>query len=102
VFLFNVVTGASEDLGLRKPQSKTRKLIQHVYVNSLYSVLVAVATLCLLVLTLVIDMDMSPNIPLTVVSLIVYSITGHFLMTLLMVVKRLYALLTEHMKQISS
>ena len=69
---------------------------------SLYLVLVAVATLCLLVLTLLVDLEMTPNLPLMIVSFTVYFVTVHFLMTLLMVVSRLYSLLTEHMKQISS
>lgn len=101
VFLFNIATRAGSDLGIKNPESKPRKLIEHVYVNSLYSVLVAVSTLTILVLVLIIDLDMSPSLPLIAVSFVVYSVTAHFIMTLLMVVKRLYALLTEHLQQTS-
>lgn len=110
VFLFNIVVAAAKELEIQNKKSKSRILVEHLYANSLYSVIVAISTLAVLVFgeitnlwsaQVVLDLWLFSLPLLDLVSGIVYFMTVHFLMTLLMIVKRLSALLSKQLEMVT-
>lgn len=117
VFLFNIVTRAARELDLKNPKSKPRILLERLYANSLYSFLVTVIVLVVLVFFYILDLWSLPpmtivhplwfipnpivmlNPWLLIISAFVYYMTVHFLMNLLMIAKRLFAILSVQLEE---
>lgn len=84
-------------LGMRKDLKKDKtlsdialKVSEHLYTDSVYSLLISILMLSILVALLIINqMGM-------ILSLIVYTLTIHFLITFLMVVQRVFVLFFPH------
>ncbi len=108
VFLFNIVVKAKDELDIANKKSKSRILVEHLYANTLYSILIAVFTLALLVFSSVVgiwNVSLAINLIfvqikiLDFVSALVYFVISHFLMILLMIIKRLFVLLTKQLEE---
>lgn len=100
VFLFNIAVKGAEALNIGDPKSKTKILLEHVYANSLYAIIVAVLTLLLLLLVSIIGLGTITNLWIIILSGVTYFLTFHFVMTLFMIIERVFTLLTEHLIQI--
>lgn len=81
------------------PQKK-KLLIEHLYANSLYALLISTIVLIILILATIIEIWKGSNLVLIIFSLVVYFSVGHFLMTLIMIIKRLFILLFTQLEDI--
>jgi hypothetical protein len=80
-----------------KPESegsKKARLLHHLYANSIYALLISVLILIVLIITVILD-DWQNCFLIFISSAIVYIGVTHFVMTLLMIFKRLYVLLFD-------
>lgn len=80
-----------------KPESqgtKKSKLLHHLYANSIYALLISVLILLVLIITVIWD-DWNNTSLIFIASAIVYFVVAHFVMTLLMIFRRLYVLLFD-------
>lgn len=121
ILLFNIVSQATKELDLENPESEPRILLERLYANTLYSVLVGILVLVVLVFVNILELWHAPawmeisnsiwflpnpiiisNPWLLFPSVFVYFMTIHFLMNLLMIVKRLFALLSVQLRRLQS
>ncbi len=87
-------------LGKYPSYAKVRKLlIEHLYANSLYALLISTILLIIIILATIIEIWNSDNLVLTIFSFVVYFSVGHFLMTLIMIIKRLFILLSTQLEE---
>jgi len=97
---------------LRDEKSLTGTLVKNLYVNSLYAILISILILTILILVAIcepwlaadyqlnlvlVSVTVSPHLILMGISFAEYFLIVHFIMNLLMVTKRLHALLLIHM-----
>lgn len=90
-----------------KPKRTKQELLRHLYANALYSILVSMVTLFILIFLAIIQpwsiadymlsllgtsILVSPAAFLLCVSAVVYFLIAHFIMNLLMILKRLHSL----------
>jgi len=81
-----------------KIDEKRRKLLKHLYANSLYSLFISIIILILLVVTVISELWNAKLSLLLTISILLYFLIFHFLTTLLMILKRLFVLLFEHLE----
>jgi len=74
--------------------SKKSKLLHHLYANSIYALLISVLILIVLLITVILN-DWKNSALILISSAIVYFGVSHFIMTLLMIFRRLYVLLFD-------
>jgi len=72
------------------------KLLKHLYANSLYSLFISAVILVLLIGATISELWDGNSSILVITSVIVYFLVFHFLITLLMILKRLFVLLFRH------
>jgi hypothetical protein len=75
-----------------------RLLLEHLYANTLYALLVSTITLIFLIITAITEIWQNNSI-LLILSSIVYFGGAHFMMTLLMIFNRLSILLFSQLEQ---
>ena len=86
------------DLVAQKRQNSRRKLLQEVYINVSFSILIATVAVVLLLFYFLLDTIGNSSIVCTftkVVAFGVYYLAIQFLLTLFMVLKRIYRLLSK-------
>lgn len=79
---------------------KKKSLIEHLYANSLYALLISTLVLIILILVTITEIWKGSDSMLLIFSLVVYFSVGHFLMTLIMIIKRLFILLFTQIEDI--
>lgn len=77
-----------------KTKETKANLLHHLYANSIYALLISVIVLLVLIITVILN-DWANYSIILVASVLVYFGVMHFVMTLLMIFKRLYVLLFD-------
>jgi hypothetical protein len=87
--IFAIVNGSTGKLSTLKS-----RLLEHLYANSIYTLLLSTILIIILLLMLILN-DWTICLLVIVFSFVVYFGVTHFIMTLLMIFKRLYVLLFD-------